>query len=55
MNLKVGPSKKIIVSFFLLLLLQLKPFKNDEICFLFHLESSFRSQDLNFCLDSLVM
>ena len=26
-------------------LLQWKPFKNDEKCFLFHLKSSFRSQD----------
>ena len=25
---------------------QLKPFKNDEKCFLFHLKSSFRSQDI---------
>ena len=24
----------------------LKPFKNDEKCFLFHLKSSFRSQDI---------
>ena len=23
-----------------------KPFKNDEKCFLFHLKSSFRSQDI---------
>ena len=23
-----------------------KPFKNDEKCFLFHLKSSFRSQDM---------
>ena len=25
---------------------QLKPFKNDGKCFLFHFESSFRSQDI---------
>ena len=41
--LKVGlsPSKKIS-----LYLLQRKPFKNDEKCFLFQLKSSFRSQDI---------
>ena len=40
---KVGlpPSKKIH-----LYLLQLKPFKNDEKCFLFHLKSSSRSLDI---------
>ena len=27
-------------------LLHLKPFKNDEKCFFFHLKSSFRSQDI---------
>ena len=27
-------------------MLQLKPFKNDEKCFVFHLESSFHSQDI---------
>ena len=28
-------------------LLQSKPFKNDENCFLFHLKSSFRSEDIS--------
>ena len=27
-------------------LLQLKPFKNDEKCFLFHIEGSSRDQDI---------
>ena len=32
----------------------LKPFKNNEKCFLFHIKSSFRSQDiLCFCTDFL--
>ena len=29
---------------------QLKAFKSDEICFLFHLKSSFLSQDIQVCL-----
>ena len=39
---KVGlsPSKKLYY------LLDWNPFKNDEECFLFHLKSSFRSQDI---------
>ena len=41
--LKVGLSPSEKVSFYLL---QQKPFKNDEKCFLFHLKSSFRSQDI---------
>ena len=42
-TLKVGfsPSKKIFYY-----LLQWEPFKNNEQCFLFHLKSSFRSQDI---------
>ena len=38
-------------------LLQWKPFKNDENCFLFHLKSSFHFQDiyLSFCLEFLVI
>ena len=35
---------------------QLKPLKTNENCFLFHLKSSFCSQDIfNFCLDFLVV
>ena len=35
---------------------QLKPLKNNDNCFLFHLKSSFCSQDIfNFCLDFLVV
>ena len=41
--LKVGPSPSKKNSFYLL---QWKSFKNDEKCFLFHLKSSFRSQDI---------
>ena len=42
-RIKVGfsPSKKNYFYF-----LQWKPFKNDEKYFLFHLKSSFRSQDI---------
>ena len=36
----LSPSKKIA------LFASLKPFKNDEGCFLFHLKSSFRPQDI---------
>ena len=39
--IKVGSSKKIYV-----VCLIWKPYKNDENCFLFHLKSSFRSQDI---------
>ena len=41
LRVKIGlsPSKKIVMF-------DLKPFKNDEKCFLFHLKSSFRSQDI---------
>ena len=48
MHLKVGlsPSKKLFY------LLHWKPFKNDEKCFLFHIKSYFRSQDIyNFALN----
>ena len=41
LKLGLSPSKKI--SFYLL---QWKPFKNDEKCFLFHLKSSFLSQNI---------
>ena len=41
MRIKVGPFKKTLFD-----LLRWKPFKNDEKCFLFPLESSFRSQDI---------
>ena len=40
---KVGLSPPKQNSFYLL---QWKPFKNDEKCFLFHLKNSFRSQDI---------
>ena len=39
-------SKKFFVIFWNLLLFCYLPFKNDEECFLFHLKSSFRSQDI---------
>ena len=40
-KVELSPSKKI--SFYLL---QWKPFKNNEKCFLFHLKNSFRSRDI---------
>ena len=36
----ISPSKKMFY------LLYLKPFKNDETCFLFHLKISFHSKDI---------
>ena len=42
-RLKVRLSSSKQVSFYLL---QWKPFKSDEKCFLFHLKSSFHSQDI---------
>ena len=52
--IKVGstpPKKNYILCF------NEKPFKSDEKCFLFHLKSSFRSQDfvLSFCHDFLTI
>ena len=41
-SVKAGPSPSKKISLYLL---QCKPFKNDEKCFLFHLKSSFCSQD----------
>ena len=41
--IKVGLSPSRKISFYLL---QKKPFKNDEKCFLFYLKSSFHSQDI---------
>ena len=35
-------------------LLQWKPFKNDEKCFLFHLKSSFRCQDIKWFFKKIV-
>ena len=40
-KVELSPSKKIFFC-----LLQGKPSKNDEKCFLFHLKSSFRSEDI---------
>ena len=40
-KVRLSPSKKIYFY-----LHQLKPFKNDEKCFLFHLKSFFCSQDI---------
>ena len=41
LKVRLSPSKKVFYY-----LLQRKPFKNDEKCFLFHLKSSFHSQDI---------
>ena len=41
LKVEFSPSRKI-----LLYLLQCKPFKNDVKCLLFHLKTSFRSQDI---------
>ena len=41
LKVRLSPSKKISVY-----LLQWRPFKNDEKCFLFYLKSSSRSQDI---------